>query len=258
MATPKRVVVFNTPYHITTKIVNSELWFYPEKAARKNKKRFSTNMSIKRFMIVKRRKIIKFIGNLIGFMKKKYGFIITHFVLMDTHYHLIGECRNRQYPINRCMQTFNMMLAKWINQKTGRTGALFAKRYSSNVIMDETYGKLVLGYIYANPVKAGIAMRPEEHDCTSYKQYVRGKQPEELFVYENCKILQGLTEDSTRYGEILKELVEGYIHDRLEVKTRDFKQRIKAQVLITEENYQGLSKYKQRKFKQFCSFVQKL
>lgn len=250
MASPKRLIVFNKPYHITTKIVNKEMWFNPEKAINtKNRKHFRTRMSLKRFMKVKRRSIISFFGNLIGFMKKNYKFEISHFVLMDTHYHLIGVCKSRIYPINRCMQTFNMTVAKWINKKAGRDGSLFAKRYSSNVIFDKDYGKAVIGYIYANPVKAGISLTPESHDCTSYKQYVLGKDKSEIKVYENCKILHEETSSKPDLAKVVKELVEDYIAERLSIKSDTLKKSMRTQVLISRNSFSLLSKRLQNKLK---------
>jgi len=250
MATPKRLILLNIPYHITTKIVNKEMWFYPDKTSKaKNKKTFKTKMSLKRFMKLRREDIIRFFGILIGYMKKKYDFEVSHFVLMDTHYHLVAVCKNSKFPLNRCMQTFNMMVAKWINKKIGRDGTLFAKRYSSSAILDEDYGKAVIGYIYSNPVKAGISLTPESHDCTSYKQYVFGKEKSEIKIYETCKILKSITSEKSNFGSTVKELVDGYMADRLEIRGKELKNSLKSQVLVSVNSFTLLSKRFQNKVK---------
>ena len=246
MATPRRLMLTNVPYHITSKVVNSEFWFNPEKRTKKYKrKKFKTVMSIKTFIKYKRVQIAAYINYLIAYMYKKYGFKITHFLLMDNHYHMIAEVTKSKYDIGRCMQTFNMSIAKWVNKRTGRTGAFFSKRYASNAILDEDYGKAVIGYIYANPVKANISIMPYEHDITSYTQYVFGKESSEIEVKENCRILKSICSSKKYYAETIKELVAGYMEDRLNLKKIEFKRMLRHQVLTTSKSFKGLSKRKQ-------------
>ena len=270
MATKKRIIIENVPYHVTTRLVNREVWFNLARALRnkKGKKVYELSpLSLNKLKVVDRRRIIKVLKKIVVFMDKKYGFKIYHFVLMDTHYHIICETTNSKYKLDRCMQVFNMMIAKKVNKLIGRSGHLFGSRYQSNAILDEKYGKMVLGYIYANPVVAGLVREPFEHDCTSYRCYILTSN-KSFPVDMECPILDGEInhdgEDDSgkdcndglkkgskgngsrkelmkKRGRALKGIVEGYLHDKLGMSKSEFRERLRSQVLVSRESFERLS-----------------
>lgn len=259
MCTPRRIIAEDIPYHITTQVVNHELWFgIPEnekenekekeqkekeqtgkKKEKKKEKIPIQKESTRLFAGIPRREVIQLFANIIAYLFRNYHFKITHFVLMSTHYHMVGEATDRKYPLNRCMQTFNMMVARGINRLCNRSGTLFASRYKSQAVTDERYGATLLGYIYANPVKAKLCLRAEDHDCSSYRCYVDGKGYE-LGISTDCPILEGMVIRKEERGKALRDLVEGYIHDRLEIKEEELRSKMKGQVLGDEGSIQKL------------------
>lgn len=268
-----------------------------EKKGKKSKVKIKISpLSKNSLKTVDRRRIMKEFRRIIKYMDKKYGFKIFHFVLMDNHYHAICMTTNSKYKLDRCMQTFNMMIAKMLNKLTGRTGHVFSSRYHSNLILDERYGRMVLGYIYANPMVAGIVTKPEDHDFTSYTSYILTNN-HHVPVDLNCPILEG--EISSYGGEIkeiereekieiseeidekkeakndgsktkdkdtkkkddkkqksrrkyiekiaklkakaLKEIVEGYLHERYGISKSEFRRKLKYQALVTKEGFEKLN-----------------
>ena len=246
MATKKRIILHDTLYHITTRLVNKELWFNVYKVAKRKGKKKGIRMnnihpmSLNRLRKVPRREIVILIEKVMKHLNKKYGFKIYHFLIMDDHYHMIAKTTNPKYKLDSCMRVFNMMIAKGINRLTKRTGHVFGSRYKSNAILDEDYAKIVLGYIYANPVKAKMVKKPEHHDYTSYKNYVL-KKYDHLPIETDCPILEGESKDKERYGEILKELVEGYIYERVGIRHETFVSKLKCQVLVKKESFERLN-----------------
>lgn len=239
MATKRRLILENVPYHITTKIVNNEMWFGIPEQLREKKAKGGRMIYTRIFSGINRREIISIFAKIIKHLFIKYKFIINHFVLMGNHYHMVAKATDPKFPLNLCMQTFNMMVAKKLNELLNRTGAFFGSRYHSQAILDEQYGTTVLGYIYANPVKAGICIEASDHDCTSYNCYVEGKSYI-IEINQDCDILNGIVIKKEQIGEALKNIVEGYIYDKLEIKHSQLKQKMKGQILANIDKIKNI------------------
>ena len=235
MATPLRIRLHDTPYHITSRVVNGETWLNLDRLPITSKaQRFKPCTAFGHFFRVKRGRLRRTMRRFILYMKKEYGFLISHFVLMDNHYHMIARTSLREYPIDHCMRVFNMMIARWVNKQTGRTGAFFGQRYFSNAVLDNKYGELLLGYIYSNPVRAGLVHTPGAHDFTSYLQYINGREDErgdQVCIKTTCDILAGACIIEANIPSTLQALVDGYMADRLHIRRADFKNMLKSQLI---------------------------
>jgi putative transposase len=88
------------------------------------------------------------------------------FVLMTTHYHLLLEVE--QDRLQPSMRWLNGSYAQRFNKRHGRWGHLCGSRYSLVPIRSGRQLRRCFRYIVLNPVRAGLAARPEEWTWSSY------------------------------------------------------------------------------------------
>lgn len=100
----------------------------------------------------------------------KYGFILHCYVLMQNHYHLVGE--TPQANISAVMHYINSSYTTYINKKRGRSGHLFQGRYKSVLVDRDSYLLELSRYVHLNPLRAGIVKKPEDYLWSSYRAYV--------------------------------------------------------------------------------------
>lgn len=58
------------------------------------------------------------------------------------------------------------------NRRHGRQGHLYGERYRSSLVQRDSYLLELTRYIHLNPVRAGLAQRPDEYPWSSYLEYV--------------------------------------------------------------------------------------
>lgn len=98
---------------------------------------------------------------------KKYSFLVIHFSIMNNHIHLI--LRPVKESLSKIMQWINSVFAMRFNKLTGRCGHVWKYRFWSSIIEKLEHFKEVYQYISNNPVKAGLALTPEEYPyCGDY------------------------------------------------------------------------------------------
>lgn len=110
---------------------------------------------------------------------ERYGAAIYCFCLMDNHYHLLME--TPEGNLSQIMQHINGSYTTYYNVKRKRAGHLLQGRYHAILVEADSYALELSRYIHLNPVRAGIATRPEEHFWSSYVHYTDGRnQPDWL------------------------------------------------------------------------------
>jgi len=109
-----------------------------------------------------------FIDLLAGY-KKKLGFRLFGYVLMDNHYHLLLQ--TGAIPLSKTMQRINLRYSKFYNQKYNRHGHVFGGRYKAGLVQDESYLFAILRYIHQNPVQAGICKQVYDYKWSSDPAY---------------------------------------------------------------------------------------
>lgn len=95
------------------------------------------------------------------------------FSLLPNHYHLLIETPLAN--LSRAMRYINGVYTQRWN-RLGRTdGHLFRGRYKAILVEEDTYLIELARYIHLNPVKAGLAEKPEKHPWTSHRYYLRNR-----------------------------------------------------------------------------------
>lgn len=105
--------------------------------------------------------------------KKKFGFELYAYALLDNHYHLL--LKTGEVPLQKIMQRQNSLYSRFYNRSYDRSGHLFGLRYKAYIIDNEKYLFAVLSYIHWNPVNAGLAGSLTDYKWSSDYNYRNNK-----------------------------------------------------------------------------------
>ena len=123
--------------------------------------------------------------SLLSFYKRRCGFALYGYCLMDNHIHLlVKEAANPaildvngtevEVPaesLETIFKRLNVSYVLYFNRKYKRTGHLFQDRFKSEPIETDARLLMALRYIHRNPIKAGICGNAEEYRQSSYCDY---------------------------------------------------------------------------------------
>ena len=101
-------------------------------------------------------------------------FLLCGYVLMPDHWHaLIGV----QHPltVSRGVQSVKWQAARRLNQRRGRTGAIWQHQFWDRFVRHGKEFNDRLAYMHLNPVRKGLAQRPEDWRWSSYNNFALGK-----------------------------------------------------------------------------------
>ncbi|MFA5516847.1 MAG: transposase, partial [Desulfuromonadales bacterium] len=138
----------------------------------------------------------------------RYGALIHAYCLMRNHYHLLLETPAGN--LSQIMRHVNGAYTTYFNIKRKRAGHLFQGRYKAILVEADEYAAELSRYIHLNPVRAGMVVRPEEHQWSSYRGYIgQSKAPEWL---KTDFILGyfggGSAQAKTRYRKFVEDLLD--------------------------------------------------
>lgn len=122
--------------------------------------------------------VIKWFFDILKQIKKKYGFFLFAYVVMENHIHLLIQPNREKADISDIMREINGCFAKKYNKekKTGG-GHLWKERFSHKIVKGKSHLKRSLIYFLKNPVRAGIVKNPLKymfhfgHDILKTKNY---------------------------------------------------------------------------------------
>ncbi len=100
-----------------------------------------------------------------------YRWRVFGFALMDNHYHLLLQ--TPEPNLSKGMQELNGGYAAYFNTRHGRPGHLFQGRFKAVLVEAEGHWDELSRYIHLNPVRAGLAKKPERWAWSSYRGYYR-------------------------------------------------------------------------------------
>jgi len=105
--------------------------------------------------------------------KQKYLIQIFHYVIMNTHFHLITQAPCHKV-LSQNMAYLKWHYTMWMRKKYGWKGPLWRERYKSLPIENEDYLYACGIYIEYNPVRARICSDPADYPYSSYRKYNLG------------------------------------------------------------------------------------
>jgi len=90
------------------------------------------------------------------------------YALMSSHIHLAMVAG--RLPMESWTRAVNAPFARWLNERHGRIGSVFASRAKDYGFISARTGSL-LAYIHNNPVRAGVVERARDSTWTSHRAY---------------------------------------------------------------------------------------
>ena len=112
---------------------------------------------------------------------------IIAYCLMPTHYHFLVRIRWEQTleqtsevletsevsaGVSKAMMQLGVSYTKAMNKRYDRVGSLFQGAFQAKHVGQTAYLVHLSAYIHLNPVTAGLVERPEEWECSSYREYI--------------------------------------------------------------------------------------
>ena len=146
----------------------------------------------------------------LAFYRKKFGFRVLAYCLMDDLVHLAIE--TGKTPLSKIMAGLQSAYTQDFNRRHRRSGHLFQGRYKTFLIEKDRYALALLRYIHENPVRARVVKRAEDFAWSSDRAYRRGRGPEWLDVDRLLSMLgRGRAEAIRGYRKLMRgEAEESY------------------------------------------------
>jgi len=132
---------------------------------------------------------------------ERRGCAVHAYALMTNHVHMLVT-PVEEGGVSLMLQDIGRRYVRVINEARERTGTLWEGRFKSNLIDSDTYLFACHRYIELNPVRAGMAVSPEDYAWTSHAHYTNSK-PNRLISEHPVYVALGPTAESRRL-EFLK------------------------------------------------------
>jgi putative transposase len=110
----------------------------------------------------------------LGRSKDRYPFRLFGYCLMSNHFHLLLRPEPGQ-TISRILQSLTVAHTWRYHRRHRTSGHVWQGRFKSPVIQDDLHLLVVLRYIEANPLRAGLVSDPSEHRWSSYRCHGMGE-----------------------------------------------------------------------------------
>jgi putative transposase len=126
-------------------------------------------------------------------------------VLPDgNHFHLVVD--TPESNLSGGMQYLKGEYAQWFNAVNAREGALFARRFWSEMADTEEYLYEICRYVVLNPVRAGLCRAPDEWPWSSYAATIGLTPAPPLLTVDDIRNWFGGAErGAARYAQFVGE-----------------------------------------------------
>ena len=117
-------------------------------------------------------------------ISKECRLAIVAYCLMPNHYHYLIR-QDGDDPAGDLPRRVFGGYSRAVNKRYGWSGTLFEGRFKANLVDNERYLHHLCRYIHANPVAAGLALRPEEWPFSNYPEWIgdrAGKLVDHQFI----------------------------------------------------------------------------
>jgi REP element-mobilizing transposase RayT len=105
--------------------------------------------------------------SIFGAVVKRYNWLCHAYCLMDNHYHFMIETPDANLSIG--MRQLNGIYTQKYNRRYHKPGHIFQGRFKAILVQKENYLLELCRYVVLNPVRAGVAAKPEAWRWSSYQ-----------------------------------------------------------------------------------------
>jgi putative transposase len=106
--------------------------------------------------------------------RDRYPFRLFGYCLMTNHFHLLLRPEPGQ-SISRILQSLTVTHTWRYHKQNQSSGHVWQGRFKSPVVQDGVHLLVVLRYIEANPLRAGMVADPAEYRWSSFQQHGTGR-----------------------------------------------------------------------------------
>ena len=106
--------------------------------------------------------------------KQRYPFHLLGYCLMTNHFHLLLRPEPRQ-SVSRILQSITVAHTSRFHQRHASVGHVWQGRFKSPVVQDDANLLIVLRYIEANPLRAGIVADLADYPWSSFPAHGLGR-----------------------------------------------------------------------------------
>ena len=110
----------------------------------------------------------------IRFLRTCLGHRVHAYVLMPDHVHLVVTPRESS-NISQIMHSLKLRTAREIGILLGSKGGIWQARFYERALRTPKDAEEAILYVHDNPMKAGLADRPEDYDWSSYRACISGE-----------------------------------------------------------------------------------
>ena len=181
---------------------------------------------INKSFIFENEKDIKYYLKIMNQTKEKNNIEIIAYCVMNNHVHFLIKTEQIK-ELSKFMHTLNTKYAIYYNKKYDRVGYVFRNRYKSEGIYNNNHLYNCIHYIYNNPVKAGICLKPEEYAYSNFKENKLNLIEEET----EYKFLDVEEEQLSN-----KEIIKNYLKDLSLREILNDDEKLKEMILYLKYN----------------------
>ena len=143
---------------------------------------------------------------------ERFGWRVFAFSLLDNHFQLF--LRTPEGALAPGMRQLNGDYAGYFNRRHGRLGPLMQGRYKSVLVENAGHWGELSRYVHLNPVRAGLAERPEDWHWSSYRFYHRpAERPEWV---DTKTVLEEFGKEETKARRAYRQFMEDGLGRKLD------------------------------------------
>lgn len=106
---------------------------------------------------------------------EKHALQIWAYCLMDNHVHILAVPAT-ELSLARGIGLTNQVYTQYLNRKHDQSGRLWQNRFFSCIVEQDRHLWAVARYIERNPLKSGLARRPEDYLWSSARAHILGEK----------------------------------------------------------------------------------
>lgn len=132
---------------------------------------------------------------------RRYGTRLHAYCWTAETFHIILEIGESK--VGHVMQDLNSRYARRMQQRTGKSGPFFRRRYRSILIDPGTYLVKLINYLHYVPVLAGIVRNPDEYGLSSHATYLNRIHVPWVYTRTALQFLDSFDEDRIAYRKLM-------------------------------------------------------